>query len=322
MFTRSNSNGTSTLTVTANSVIDSNVQAVFLNYNRVILDISFIGRPETISIQNQLNGRGIKVNVPTIDNLTIDITHLIDFPFTYNSYSTFQYIDVGARYIGEPAINIRMSIVEALNGKSYPFREPVTTYRQIPDNSNTIELFSPFNGILQSGTTTQPIRQGLNIVDLANVGDSFYITNDFITTFDHTFDHTFRLETTSYSVNIDRVCAMNSRAVLINYVNANGESSYLIGYATDIENGFDGENYQSNAISVFNKQTKLHLYEHRQEMTVVVPNITYEAYPSDIMLNEQVSLTFNNKVYTASPIADASNTSDDYQDYSVKFRIL
>lgn len=321
MYTRIISNGFSNVQLEVNSVIDSSSQVVLYKHNRVLLSLTFTGsKPNNVQITNGTDTQ--YVNIPNIETLTVDITHLITFPFTYNTYHTYQLFTVKVFYGNENPITFNVPIVEALYGKSYPFRAPVTLYRQIPDDSDVIELFSPFDGVIQNGTDVQQIRQGLNIVDLTDIGDRFYVSNSVISTFDDTFDYTFQRDHTAYLCEIDRVCAINNDAVLINYTNANGENSYLLGYRSEVVNSFDGENYQSNNVSIYNRQTRLHLFEHSQEMTVVIPNVTFTTYPSDIMLNETVNLTFQNKVYQASPIADATTYSDEYQDYELKFKIL
>lgn len=321
MYTRIISNGFSNVQLEVNSVIDSSSQVVLFKHNRVLLSLTFTGsKPNSVSITN---GTDIQyINIPYIETLTVDITHFITFPFTYNTYQTYQLFTVKVYYNNENPITFNVPIVEALYGKSYPFRAPVTLYKQMPNDSDIIELYSPFDGVIQSGTDVQQIRQGLNIVDLTDIGDRFYISNSVLSTFDDTFDYTFQQDHTAYLCEIDRVCAINQDALLINYTNANGENSYLLGYRSEIENSFDGDNYQSNEITIYNKQTKLHLTDHSQEMTVVIPNVIFTAYPSDIMLNETVNLTFQNKVYKASPIADATTYSDAYQDYELKFKIL
>lgn len=313
--TRSNGQGNS-VTLTINSVVNGQSQLILFKHNRVIFHFSFVEPPTSVVIQKGYN-RVYFYPVGTTE-MTVDITHLMTFPNP--NYHTLQ---VFCNYVNTPTIKWDpLRIVAALNAKSYPFRAPVTLYKQMPNDSDIIELYSPFDGVIQSGTDSQPILQGLNTVDITDVGDRFYITNQFITTFDYTFDYTFQQDHTAYLCEVDRVCGMNNKAVVINYTNANGENSYLLGYSTEVENKFDGDNYQSNEITIYNKQTKLHLTDHSQEMTVVIPNVTYLAYPSDIMLNDVVELTYQGRVYKASPIADAVSYTDDYQDYELKFKIL
>lgn len=322
MFHKIYTNSGRTVQLTINSVTDSSAYIIVHKYNRVIIQLTFTGeQPLRVQLHNG-NVTTSDYYVGNCNYFTMDVTDLIDFPFNFDTYQTYQLFSIRVLYDDGGQIYFNVPVRDALLGKSHPFRDVVTTYRQMPNNGDIIELFSPFDGFLQSGTDTYPINEGMNTVDLTDIGDRFYITNSYLSTFDGTFDYTFQADSTAYLCEIDRVCAIKDDAVVLEYVNYNGEKSYLLGYKSEIENTFEGDNYRNSEISLYNKPTKLNMYNHAQTLNVVIPNVYYKAYPSDIMLNETVKLTYKNKVYQASPVADSTSYNDEYQDYELQFKIL
>lgn len=316
MYTRTITQSNRSVTVQINSVIDSNAEVILFRHNRFICNLSFIGQiPIFVEIQ------GKKFYTANNSSMTLDLSDYIRWPFYYQNAGTHLLFRI--KLVFETGVTqFTIPIRDALLGKSYPFRNPVTTYRQIPNGVNTIEIFSPFDGYLQSGNVLVDLYKGLNYIPVANLDDVFFITDNIISTFDETFDHTFRTDFHKYICEIEKPCAITKDAYLIRYKNANGENAYLVGYESELVDKFEGTNYRGELLTKFFKQSKLNMYNTSEELTLVIPNIAYEAFPGDIMLNETITVEHNGTIHKCAPIADSVTRSEEFQDYEIKIKLL
>lgn len=311
------STAAATITVTLNS-INSISPCICMKYNRFILKIDKNGPIDRIKIRKQ-NGQEVIYNLFSTNSITIDLTDFVD----WNNQS-YQYLRIFASQDGvftNEHIQLRFYTIL---GKSYPFRPHVNEYRQVVEGDNIQDLFVPFDGFLFGNNRQIPLVQGVNEVDTNMVGLDWIITNTpTISTFDSTFDDTFRPSNAlEYVVHLEKVCPIKEKYCLIQYLNYLGENCTLLGYCSEIENEFAGTNYKRSDVGIFDKMTKLNIENHEQKLNVVIPNIYYKAYPSDIMLNETVKITVNGTTYECSPIADATNLTEEYQDYEIMFKIV
>lgn len=306
------------LSITINSINDT-IPAIVMQHNKLIAEIrlmtSAIAR---VMVRNGFGLVRVYNNIRSQD-LQIDISNLVDW--TINNSLQMIKFTITVKLGAVPRVFEREIRLRVIQGKSYPLRENVNTTHNLLQDDRYLEVFSPFAGSING---TIPILEGINLVDTQQVGDSFIISEDFdINTFDNTFDHTFNGDSdVVYHVNINRVCPVNDQYCVIRYKNYLGEGSMLLGYIMTDSYIFDGSNFNSSDISVYNRDKKFNLASTEQELTVAIPNAHYNLYPSDILLNDIVEIQVGDRTFKCAPKADSINRSSIIQDYQIKLSII
>lgn len=308
------------INVTINSI--NNISpAILFKHNKFIMQIDVLrGNVDGVRIVNNAHSQTLNYKLYGQRQVVVDLTDFISW--TNNNLDVLRiFFSINGSYVAS-SINIRYI---TMVGKSYPFRKPINVHRYVVSGDDTMSVFSPFAGKIHYGNDEEMIiYEGLNEVSLSDVGYQWYLTDDSgFGTFDETFDYTFRpTEIHSYEVNVEELCPCKKQYAVIEYLNYLGENVKLLGYVTNIENSVEGENYRVSNTTIYNRQTNLNVANAGQVITVIIPNINYQAYPTDIMLNESVKLTINGTTYQCSPIADSVETTDEYQDYEINFKIV
>lgn len=303
--------------ITVNSINDS-VPVIIVKHNRLIVNIQIlVGNTDKITVKH--GDAVVSYNIYGQTNIILDLTEFVDWN---NNTPDMIKIILGKNNTQQASYILRYI---TMVGKSYPFRQPINVHRYVVSGDDTMSVFSPFTGKIHYGNDEEMIiYEGLNEVSLSDVGYHWYLTDDRgFGTFDETFDYTFRpTEIHSYEVNVEELCPVKKQYAVIEYLNYLGENVKLLGYVTNVENSVEGENYRVSTTTIYNRQTNLNVANVGQVITVIIPNINYQAYPTDIIMNESVKLTINGTTYQCSPIADSGETTDEYQDYEINFKIV
>ena len=324
MFTSTRIKDDFSATITVNSVNDITPLICF-KHNKLIVNISINGGfCNYITVKNLSNlQNSFRFDIYNNSTITIDCSGLIKWN---NNQLEGLKIEFFNRFGIITGVTLRILTID---GKSYPLRPNISTDRQVISGDtnyiNNFPLFVPFDCYLLYGNfQALPLLAGINYVDLSVVGHRFAISDDgHHNVFDNTFDYTFNGSGQhEYDVTVTEVCPRKNNYCVVEYINYLGENVKLLGYVAEAENDMEGTNFTRSRISNFNRQTKMNLETVNQTINVVFPNLHYTHYPTDIMLNETVKITVGGVIYECSPIADSATTTDEWQDYEIKLKLI
>lgn len=231
------------------------------------------------------------------------------------------YIMSGSRTMAQTSFDCIL-----LQGKSYPFRSEVVTFRYLLDGQSTFEFYAPQSGNVSNGSTTTTVDVGINTLPVSTYGGGFtYNIGAFSGVFDDSFDYTFDNEglTVTYSVECEKQCAINDNSCVVEFNNYRGEKCHLLGYTSNIANELEAETYRAYERFTYRKGVTNNVISNGQTITCTFPLVRFRStYPQDILLNDTVKLTINDREYECVPEAQAIERQTEIADIEITFTIL